>query len=35
MNNSVLKYLSPADKWTDCLPVGSGRLGAMIPGGIK
>lgn len=35
MNNSVLKYLSPADKWTDCLPVGSGRLGAMIQGGIK
>ncbi len=28
----VLWYRQPADKWTDALPVGNGRLGAMIFG---
>ena len=35
MNNCVLKYSSPAEKWTDCLPIGSGRLGAMLPGSVQ
>ena len=28
-----LWYTKPAEKWTDALPVGSGRLGAMVFGG--
>ncbi len=28
-----LKYLKAADKWTEALPVGNGRLGAMVFGG--
>jgi len=27
-------YREPADRWTDALPVGNGRLGAMIFGGV-
>ncbi len=30
-----LWYDEPAKEWTDALPVGNGRLGAMIYGGIK
>ena len=30
----VLWYGQPAQKWTDALPIGNGRLGAMIFGGI-
>ncbi|MEN8117164.1 MAG: glycoside hydrolase family 95 protein [Bacteroidota bacterium] len=30
-----LWYNKPAEKWTEALPVGNGRLGAMIFGGIK
>ena len=30
---AVLWYAKPADKWTDALPVGNGRLGAMVFGG--
>src|ERR1041384_7916020 len=30
----TLWYNKPAAKWTDALPVGNGRLGAMIFGGI-
>lgn len=30
----VLWYKQPADKWTDALPIGNGRLGAMVFGGI-
>src|SRR5271165_616961 len=30
----VLWYQEPADKWTDALPIGNGRLGAMVFGGI-
>jgi alpha-L-fucosidase 2 len=29
-----LWYNQPAEKWTDALPIGNGRLGAMIYGGI-
>lgn len=29
-----LWYSQPAEKWTDALPVGNGRLGAMVFGGI-
>src|SRR6266700_2798278 len=30
-----LWYNSPAIKWTEALPVGNGRIGAMIFGGIE
>jgi alpha-L-fucosidase 2 len=30
----VLWYRQPADKWTEALPIGNGRLGAMVFGGI-
>jgi alpha-L-fucosidase 2 len=30
-----LWYDKPAEKWTDALPVGNGRLGAMVFGGVK
>lgn len=30
----VLWYKQPSDKWTDALPLGNGRLGAMVFGGI-
>ena len=33
-NRLVLWYKRPAQKWTDALPVGNGRLGAMVFGGI-
>ncbi|MCB2377328.1 glycoside hydrolase N-terminal domain-containing protein [Hymenobacter sp. BT635] len=29
-----LWYTKPAEKWTDALPIGNGRLGAMIFGGV-
>ena len=29
-----LWYNKPAEKWTEALPIGSGRLGAMVFGGI-
>ena len=31
---TTLWYAQPAEKWTDALPIGNGRLGAMIFGGI-
>ncbi len=31
----VLWYTAPADEWTDALPVGNGRLGAMVFGGVE
>ncbi len=31
----VLWYRQPAAKWTDALPIGNGRLGAMVFGGIE
>jgi len=38
-NNSLaqdlrLWYTKPAEKWTDALPIGNGRIGAMIYGGV-
>lgn len=29
-----LKYARPAERWTEALPVGNGRLGAMVFGGL-
>ena len=34
-NNLVLWYQKPAEAWTDALPIGNGRLGAMVFGGVK
>jgi alpha-L-fucosidase 2 len=31
-SNSRLWYDQPAERWTDALPIGNGRLGAMIYG---
>ena len=31
---TTLRYDSPADLWTDALPLGNGRLGAMVFGGV-
>ncbi|MER6091614.1 glycoside hydrolase family 95 protein [Streptomyces bluensis] len=30
----LLRYARPAQRWTDALPVGNGRIGAMCPGGV-
>jgi hypothetical protein len=30
-----LWYTSPAAKWVEALPIGNGRLGGMIHGGVK
>ncbi len=35
MRSNRLWYKSPAKEWTDSLPLGNGRIGAMIFGGIK
>ena len=35
MTEMRLWYESPAEIWTDALPLGNGRLGAMIFGGVK
>ncbi len=32
---AVLWYRQPAEKWSDALPIGNGRLGAMVFGGIE
>ena len=29
-----LRYTHPASRWTEALPVGNGRLGAMVFGGV-
>ena len=34
-NNLVLWYQQPSEEWTDALPVGNGRLGAMVFGGVE
>jgi len=34
-DNLSLWYTKPAQKWTDALPVGNGRLGGMVFGGIQ
>jgi len=33
--NLVLWYRQPAKEWTEALPVGNGRLGAMVFGGVE
>src|SRR6185437_6087191 len=33
-NALCLWYSKPAEKWTDALPVGNGRIGAMVFGGV-
>ena len=33
-NNLVLWYQKPAEEWTEALPVGNERLGAMVFGGV-
>jgi alpha-L-fucosidase 2 len=33
--NQSLWYKKPAAKWTDALPIGNGRLGAMVFGGVE
>lgn len=33
-NNLTLWYQKPAEEWTEALPVGNGRLGAMVFGGV-
>ena len=34
-DNLVLWYQKPAEAWTDALPLGNGRLGAMVFGGVE
>ncbi|TCD12176.1 glycoside hydrolase family 95 protein [Pedobacter frigidisoli] len=34
-SNQTLWYKKPAEKWTDALPIGNGRLGAMVFGGVE
>ncbi len=34
-NELSLWYRQPAEKWTDALPIGNGRLGAMVFGGVN
>ncbi len=31
---NILWYRQPATEWTDALPLGNGRLGAMVHGGV-
>ena len=33
-DNDVLWYAQPAEEWVEALPIGNGRLGAMIYGGV-
>src|ERR1043165_7912027 len=33
-NDLMLWYAQPAQKWEEALPIGSGRLGAMVFGGV-
>ena len=34
MTNTVLYYKSPSEIWTDALPLGNGRMGAMVYGSV-
>jgi alpha-L-fucosidase 2 len=34
-SNNELWYQKPAEKWTDALPLGNGRIGAMVYGGVE
>lgn len=33
--NNILWYEQPAEQWTEALPIGNGRLGAMVFGGVN
>ena len=33
--NLKLWYNEPAEKWVEALPIGNGRMGAMVFGGIQ
>ena len=35
MSTTMLWYEQPAEKWTQALPLGNGRLGAMVYGGVE
>ena len=35
MNNEILFYKEPANKYLEALPIGNGRLGAMVCGGVE
>src|SRR3954468_9302494 len=32
---ATLRYSAPAQKWVEALPIGNGRLGAMVFGGME
>ena len=34
-NNDMLWYQAPASEWMEALPLGNGRIGAMVYGGIN
>lgn len=34
-NNLLLWYEQPAERWTQALPLGNGRIGAMVHGGVE
>lgn len=34
-DNLVLWYRQPANQWAEALPIGNGRLGAMVFGGVE
>ena len=34
-NVNILWYPQPAESWTEALPIGNGRMGAMVFGGVK
>src|SRR4051794_23197970 len=34
-NDQILWYEQPANEWVEALPVGNGRLGAMVFGGLQ
>ena len=34
-HSKILWYTRPGEAWTDALPLGNGRLGAMVYGGIE
>ena len=34
-NNNLLWYRQPAEQWTEALPIGNGRLGAVCFGGVE
>ena len=34
-SGAMLWYRQAAEKWTDALPIGNGRLGAMVFGGVE